>query len=60
MNDDIIDYSAQEAPFEKWKQIKSEMDAVIHKPDPEPTDPLGELERVREEGRVWVLTQKAK
>ena len=57
---DIIDYSAQEAPFKRWEQIKSEMDAVIHKPDPEPTDWLDELERVREEGRVWVLEQKGK
>ena len=57
---DIIDYGAQEAPFGKWEQIKAEMDAVIHKPDPKPTDPLDELERVREDGRVWVLTQKGK
>ena len=35
------------------------MDEVIHKPDPEPTDWLDELERVREAGRVWVLEQSA-
>ena len=57
---DIVDYDAQEAPFRKWAQMKQEMDKVINKPDPEPTDPLDELERVREEGRVWVLEQKGK
>ena len=56
---DIINYTTQEAPFRKWKKIKREMDEVIHKPDPEPTDPLDELERVREAGRVWVLEQSA-
>ena len=55
---DIIDYTTQEAPFKKWEQIKREMDEVIHKPDPKPTDPLDELEREREDGRVWVLEQK--
>ena len=59
MNDNIIDYDAQEAPFRKWEKIKREMDEVIHKPDPEPTDWLDELERVREAGRVWVLEQSA-
>ena len=52
---DIVDYDAQEAPFRKWAQMKQEMDKVINKPDPEPTDWIDELERAREEGRVWVL-----
>ena len=57
--DNEVDYAAQEAPFDKWEQIKQQMDEVIHKPDPEPTDWLDELERVREAGRVWVLEQSA-
>ena len=56
---DIIDYDAQEAPFRKWEQIKREMDEVIHKPDPKPTDWIDELEREREAGRAWVLERSA-
>ena len=55
----FIDYQDQSGPFERWAKIKAEMDAVIHKPDPEPTDWIDELERVREAGRVWVLEHSA-
>lgn len=55
---DIIDYSAQEAPFERWEEIKAELAELF--PDRKPADWLDELERVREEGRVWVLEQKGK
>ena len=60
MNDDIIDYTAQEAPFRKWEQIKQKISAVANKQDTPPADWLDELEREREDGRVWQLTQKAK
>ena len=45
-------------PFERWEELKKEMDEVIHKPEPEPTDWLDELEAEREAGRVWVLERK--
>ena len=49
---DIIDYDAQEAPFRKWEQIKQKMNEVIHKPDPEPSDWLDELEAERLEAKA--------
>ena len=53
---DIIDYSAQERPFERWEEIKAELDKLF--PDRKPADWLDELEREREAGRVWKLKQK--
>ena len=54
-----IDYTAQQRPFERLRELVAGLSDVF-RPDPRPTDPLDELERVREEGRVWVLEQKGK
>ena len=54
-----IDYQDQSKPFEKLRELTAHL-TDIFPPGPEPIDWLDELERVREEGRVWVLTQKGK
>lgn len=50
----------QSDPFERWEQIKQEFGAVVNKQDTPPVDWLDELEREREDGRVWQLEQKGK
>ena len=54
-----IDYQDQSKPFEKLRELTAHL-TDIFRPDPEPIDWLDELEREREGGRVWQLTQKAK
>ena len=55
---DIIDYAAQERPFERWEEIKAELAELF--PDRKPIDWLDEKEHELEAGRVWMLTQKGK
>ena len=54
-----IDYQDQSGPFEKLRELTAHL-TDIFRPEPEPIDWLDELEREREGGRVWQLTQKAK
>lgn len=56
MTTSIVDYAAQERPFERWEEIKAEFAELF--PDRKPIDWLGILEEERLDGKVWMLEQK--